>query len=290
MMRMARVGLAQSNFDELILMKTMTGAGFRTRMKRSVKPLLVAMVTRLPDGVQRVLFVPRVRRVVKRVPVLKMVYTGCYRTHPIDRLLGTDTGGIIAARTGDEPDDTSENLPYMGSQPSIVRLALKQLPDVHGYTFVDIGCGKGRPMIVATELPFDAVLGYDLNGSLVSVANENAAIVARRFPERTPMRAFKADALELELPRGGLVVFLYNPFGAALVGKLQRNLETRLAAGEIEHLFVIYYNPVCAEVFDASPALVRCFARSIAYAPDELGYGAEDHLDVVIWQSARRRD
>jgi SAM-dependent methyltransferase len=267
-------------------MKTMTLKSFGTRMKRSVKVPLIAMVTILPDGVQRALFVPWVRRIADRVPVLRIVYTGCYRTHPIDRLLGTDTGGIIPPEPlNGEAGVASENLPYMGCQPSIVRNALRQLGDLHGYTFADIGCGKGRPLIIATEFPFDAVLGYELNPVLVKIANQNATIVARRFPERTPMRALEANALELELAPGKLVIFLYNPFGESLVSALLRNLEKGLKTGSIEHLFIIYCHPTCAEVFDASSALVRCVTGAVSYAPEEIGYGAEDQLNLFIWQS-----
>lgn len=241
------------------------------------------MIACLPDWVQHLLFIPWVRRVMNHVPILRVIYTGCYRTHPIDRLLGTDTGGIIPP----EPVPESENLPYMGSQPSIVRRALEKLGDVSGYTFIDIGCGKGRPLIIATEFPFDAVLGYDLSGPLVKIANENAAIIARRFPERTPMSAFEANALELELPPGKLVVFLFNPFGASLIAALLRNLENGLAAGTIQDLFVVYDHPECAKVFDGSSALVRCSTTTFPYASDELGYGTEDRQDVIIWRRVR---
>ena len=58
----------------------------------------------------------------------------------------------------------------MGSQPTIIRRALDTLGDIAGYTFIDIGCGKGRPLVVASEYPFARILGCDISAELVKTA------------------------------------------------------------------------------------------------------------------------
>jgi SAM-dependent methyltransferase len=257
-------------------------------VKRRIKWPLIALVALLPDSLQSVLFIPRVRRLGERVPVLRVVYTGCYRTHPIDRELGTDTGGLFPPEPLDGIGAESGNLPYMGSQPSIVRRVLSQLGDVRGHTFIDVGCGKGRSMMVATEFPFDAVLGYDLAAPLVGIANRNARIVARAHPERTPMQAFSADALELEFAHRKLVIFLFNPFGSSVMSMLLDSLERALADGSIETLRVVYIYPVCAHLFDASPMLARDWSGCVPYDPAEIGYGTEERQDVVTWKSVAK--
>ncbi|MDR5806269.1 class I SAM-dependent methyltransferase [Caballeronia sp. LZ001] len=271
-------------------MNTTMSMSFKTRMKRTIKWRLIAVVAALPDWVQTLLFVSWIRRFGERVPVLRVLYNGCYRTHPIDRMLGTDTGGIYPPESDSGPGADAGNLPYMGSQPSIVRHALQQLGDVRGSTFIDIGCGKGRPMIVATEFPFDAVLGYDLAEPLIEIANRNAEIVARRFPQRIRMQAFVENALELAFPKGDLVVFLFNPFGAALMATLLNNLEKAVADATIRKLTVVYIYPVCAHVFDQSPILTRQLSCSIPYDSHEIGYGAESEQTVIVWSNAARTD
>jgi SAM-dependent methyltransferase len=77
--------------------------------------------------------------------------------------------------------------PYMGSQPTFIRRALDQLGDIAGSTFVDIGCSKGRPLIVASEYPFALALGCDISADLVKTANANAVVMARRYPQRPPL-------------------------------------------------------------------------------------------------------
>lgn len=269
-------------------MRTTTHRGPRMALGRALKQPLLNAVARLPDSVQRAMFKPPVRRICIRVPLLRAVYSGCLRRHPIDLQYGTDTSGLVDSSTLQRDARLVDQLrPYMGSQPTIIRRALDTLGDIAGYTFIDIGCGKGRPMIVASEYPFALVLGYDISADLVRTANANAVVMARRFPQRPPIRALHANVADLQVPSGNVVVFMFNPFGVELMAALLAKLEAGLASGAIDHLFIVYDNPVCGEALDRSPLLRRWFAGVLAYDHNEIGFGPEDAESVVIWQSVR---
>jgi SAM-dependent methyltransferase len=251
------------------------------------QPFLNAM-TKLPDRVQVAMFAPRMRRIFIHLPVLRAVYSGCLRRHPIDLQYGTDTSGLVDALVLKREERLVHELnPYMGSQPTVIRRALDTLGDIGGYTFVDIGCGKGRPLIVASEYPFAEVVGYDISSDLVETANANAALIARRFPARPPIRAVNANVANIAAPSGKIVVFMFNPFGPDLMGTLLRNLEAGLVSGAIQHLFIVYDIPVCGGLFDDSIHLRRWFTTMFPYDPHELGFGPELEDSVVIWQSVR---
>jgi SAM-dependent methyltransferase len=238
--------------------------------------------------VQRAMFTPPIRRICIRVPVLRAVYSGCLRRHPIDLQYGTDTSGFVdPLALQHDASLVSQLRPYMGSQPTIIRRALDALGDITGYTFIDIGCGKGRPMIVASEYPFALALGYDISADLVRTANANAVVMARRYPQRPPIRALHANVSDLQFPSGNVVVFMFNPFGPELMASLLEKIEAALASGALEHLFIVYDNPVCGEVFDGSRDLKRWFAEGFAYDHNEVGFGPEERENVVIWQSVR---
>jgi SAM-dependent methyltransferase len=255
---------------------------------RALKQPLLNAVARLPDRVQRAMFTPPIRRICIRVPVLRAVYSGCLRRHPIDLQYGTDTSGFVdPLALQRDASLVSQLRPYMGSQPTIIRRALDALGDIAGYTFIDIGCGKGRPMIVASEYPFALALGYDISADLVRTANANAVVMARRYPQRPPIRALHANVSDLQFPSGNVVVFMFNPFGPELMASLLEKIEAGLASGALEHLFIVYDNPVCGEVFDGSRHLKRWFAEGFAYDHNEVGFGPEERENVVIWQSVR---
>ena len=209
---------------------------------------------------------------------------GWNRIHPFDRLHGTDTSGFCAAT--DLPTHETARayaIDYAGSQPNVLRLALAKLPKVDDFTFIDLGCGKGRALLVASEFSFRDIIGVELSSPLAKITRHNAAIMAQRFPRRTPVRVAVGDASNYPLPPGNLVVFLYNPFHAELIANVVAGVETALAA-ETRSIYVIYYNPMASHCFDASPQLHRHFAKMLPYAEQELGYGPDRDDPVAIWQ------
>jgi SAM-dependent methyltransferase len=238
--------------------------------------------------VQATVFAPGVRRALESRPGFAAFYRKFgYIVHPYDREHGTETGGLI--RWKFVPTSATDPTPkrvYAGStpsQPSIIRAALRALPALDTFAFVDLGCGKGRPLLVAFEFPFREIIGVDLATDLAEIARKNAARIRRLFPSRVPIRIEVHDATTFPFPPGNLVVFLYNPFQGEPVARVRASIEAALAA-ETRQLFLVYYNPVDANYFDESPALARYFAAKIPYAPAERGYGYDADDTVVIWQ------
>jgi SAM-dependent methyltransferase len=206
---------------------------------------------------------------------------GWSREHPYDVLEGIRTSGSVPGfllRTGDDIDRPTTN--YGGCQPSVARHALDQVPEPRRFAFVDLGCGKGRVLAVASEFPFHTIVGIELSPTLADIATHNAAAVAARHPGRTPIAIRTGDAVAVPLPDGPLVVFMYNPFGADVVSRLL----ARLGGEPDRELFVVYVNPVHGALLDRSPALRRRYAATVPCAPGEIGFGPDADDTVVIWQ------
>src|SRR5580692_1825731 len=84
--------------------------------------------------------------------------------HPFDEMHGVDTSGLVPARhlvTGHASDE--HVTAYYGVAPSILRALIAHWREtvpphpISSYTFLDIGAGKGRALLVASELPFRRV-------------------------------------------------------------------------------------------------------------------------------------
>jgi SAM-dependent methyltransferase len=238
--------------------------------------------------VSRVLFDDRVRRRLERLPGSNALYGGggWQRLHPFDRALGSDTSGTTSSqdlKAAGDHEALAHVTFYGGSQPSVLRRVLATLPQPENSTFIDLGCGKGRPLLVASEFPFRDIVGVELSPRLAQVARANAALVGARYPTRTPIRIEVGDATAFPLPAGNLVLFLYHPFGTELVLKVVRTVEAALASEE-RAIYVVLYNPVNGACFDASPRLTRRFAAMVPYDREELGYGPDTADAIVVWQ------
>jgi SAM-dependent methyltransferase len=224
---------------------------------------------------------------LRRLPVLRRLLRdrsldGWRRGHPFDERHGTDTAGYVAARdlrSGAAADPYITG--YAGCAPGIVRRMLAFVPDPGATTFVDLGCGKGRALIVATEYGFRRVVGVELSPDLCRAAGANAEIVAGRFPELPEIEIVQGDAVEYVLPEGPLAIFLYHPFHRILM----RRLADRLAADRAERtIHLLYCNAVFADIFDHTPGFKPVFAGPISCDPDERGYAAADDEPVAIWR------
>jgi SAM-dependent methyltransferase len=247
---------------------------------------MASVRSRLRKTIRALFYISAVKKSLETIPVIRNVYAPAQRTHPIDRIYGIDTSGVVQVENI-HPDPNLQSLivAYVGSQPSIVRRAVSALGDIRDYVFVDLGCGKGRVTTVASEFPFRAVIGVELSAALAATARANAAIIARQFPDRPQVTIAEANVVDFPLPAAKLVFFNYHAFGAELIAKIVARCEAALASGELPHMFFVYYNPVHAEAFDASPALARFYVEQIPYDKSEIGFGPDRSDVVAIWQS-----
>src|SRR3954453_20019425 len=141
--------------------------------------------------------------------------------HPFDRAHRVDTSGLLYAdrlATGHQHDRHSAG--YYATAPSLFRGAMElwrgTLPGtgytLEDYTLVDIGCGKGRVLMLATEYAFREIAGVELNPALARLARRNVRKwMRRRVPQvprlgpgipARPVRIVEGDALDLSLPDG----------------------------------------------------------------------------------------
>jgi SAM-dependent methyltransferase len=128
------------------------------------------------------------------------------------------------------------------------RALLDELPHVNGRTFVDVGAGMGRVLMLASLRPFHQIIGVEVSGALCETARDNL-VRWRRAYEHTAckdLRVVCANAAAYAFPRGDLVVYLYNPFGERTLVQIADTLAVR--DGEC---FVVYHTPVHRAVFDA---------------------------------------
>jgi SAM-dependent methyltransferase len=138
---------------------------------------------------------------------------------------------------------------YLGVSPERVAKAVAATGiDAREFTFVDLGCGKGRALLVAAQLGFRQVIGVEFADELPEIARENARIMG--FGEIT---VIQGDAGEFRFPAGDLVVFLYNPFWIPVMRRVVENLRR----ADYGRLFVLYLTPKIPEILDEAAFLER---------------------------------
>jgi len=247
---------------------------------------------------QQALSIGTVRR---RLPGLK-VADGFMR-HPFDAANGVRTSGLIAGRhlkSGHRHDRHATA--YYGVAPSVFHALVRRwrrigsAGPIEETTFVDVGAGMGRAMLLAAELPFRRVVGVELNPALVRIARKNLTEWRRSGRARAPVRMVARDAVEFAFPAGPCMAFLFNPFGAAVMRRFLKAAGRGLAdrPGELD---LLYVNNEQEGELEMQKGFVRLFLgrvnrsradavadhRILANQPDG-EYASANHEDCSIWR------
>jgi SAM-dependent methyltransferase len=127
-------------------------------------------------------------------------------------------------------------------------------------TFVDVGSGMGRVVLLASQRPFRQIVGVEISPALHEIARENRI----RFPAAEiccrDVRLVRADAAGFTFPRGDLVVYLYNPFRAEVFEPML----DALLSGSRRELVLLYHTPLERDTIERRNAF-DCIA--------DLGFG-----------------
>jgi len=219
--------------------------------------------------------VPKLRR------ARDLLQMTAFPVHPFDQMHGVDTSGLVPAThllTGHANDE--HITAYYGVAPSILRSLIghwrESVPQhpIHSYSFIDMGAGKGRGVLVASEYSFRKVIGIELNPGMAAIARHNVEHWTRAHSGDptaacvAPIEVVEQDALDFELPDTPTLLFLFHPFEAPVLKQLLRRIETQFA-NRPGTLDLLYVNAECAHVIDRNPAFTQLFLENVPMSPED---------------------
>ena len=115
---------------------------------------------------------------------------------------------------------------YLPTPPRLLNVWLDLLhePLLPSATFIDMGSGRGRVLLIASERPFGRVLGVEFTSELHESALDNI----HRFPtDRMRCRdvtSVLGDAAAFSFPTDALVLYFDNPFNEKIMSTVVANL------------------------------------------------------------------
>lgn len=90
--------------------------------------------------------------------------------------------------------------------------------------FVDLGCGKGRVLLVAAEFGFKTVRGVEFASELCETAKRNCTIYAAKRRLDTTFTITCTDAAEYPIAADEDVYFMFNPFDDVVMHRVLDNI------------------------------------------------------------------
>jgi len=136
---------------------------------------------------------------------------------------------------------------YQTVDPSAFAAAVGVVPvEANMLHFIDLGCGKGRTLILAAQQGFHRVTGVEFSPDLARIARENLAKV------RVIAEVVQTDVCDFAFPQSDLLIYMYNPFGPPVMESVINNLVAWRGITR-KQAYIVYVNPKCHSLFDAHP-------------------------------------
>jgi hypothetical protein len=162
-----------------------------------------------------------------------------------DRLHAVDTATELPLASAGVPltEVARGNGVYRPLTETLFRQAIGSVKiDVPAFTFVDIGSGKGKVLFMASDFPFERIVGIEYASGLHEVAVQNMATYRSEGQKCTVIEPVHADALAYTLPPGPLLLFIFNALAPEFMRTLLEKLDLSAAAEDGRPVILIYTN------------------------------------------------
>jgi len=160
----------------------------------------------------------------------------------------------------------SQNVPYgvfyQPTHPKLVFEVLSALDITYErYAFIDLGSGKGRVLLVASEFPFREVRGVEFSRELHEAACDNIRRYRSGSQKTRNVVSIHGDAIEFDFPASPFVLFFSNPFGPRVLLPILRRLRQAIAASPRD-VIIVYVTPDHGHLIEEETTLT-CVERSV---------------------------
>jgi hypothetical protein len=151
--------------------------------------------------------------------------------------------------------------PYQPTESTLFHEMLEALRrqshcDFHDFVFIDLGSGKGRTLLMASDYPFCRILGVELLPALHQAAQDNLSKYRSESQKCFALESICGDAIQFPFPAEPTVLYLFNPFPESGLRRMMADLEHSLRAHP-RALYVLYHNPLHEHVLSRSAVLSK---------------------------------
>lgn len=138
--------------------------------------------------------------------------------------------------------------PYQPIEPEQFHEMLGSLNiDYSEFSFVDLGSGKGRALLLASSYPFRRIIGVEVLPELHAIAQRNLSRFHDAHQRCTRLESWCGDARDFVLPEDPIVLYLFNPFFEPVLERVLKNVEDSVRRNPRKFV-LIYANPLSEHV------------------------------------------
>lgn len=140
---------------------------------------------------------------------------------------------------------------YRASKVFPLKVLIKRLKLPRNVTFVDLGSGKGRVLLLAAQLKFQKIIGVEFSPKLCAIAMNNVEKFTGQLGIRSDIRVIQSDVASFSITPDQCIFYAFNPFDGVVMGELMGSLRDSLAFFP-RPVWFIYNTPLQAKVIERS--------------------------------------
>lgn len=153
---------------------------------------------------------------------------------------------------------------YQPTEPALFKEMMASLKiDFREFTFIDVGSGKGRVLLMAADYPFRRILGIELLPSLNRVARENLNAYKSDSQRCFALETVCGDARKFIFPPEPILLYLFNPLPESALTEVMTNLDHSLQQFP-RVVYLLYHNPLLEHVVAKHPAFHKIEGRPVS--------------------------
>jgi len=126
--------------------------------------------------------------------------------------------------------------------------------DMGTFTFIDMGSGKGRVLLMAAMYPFAQIIGVEVQPELDAIARRNIDCFHESGQQCQSIESICMDAREYDFPLTNIVLYLFNPFPDYVLREVLNRL-VESASRSPREILVLYNAPYEKQEFERIPEL-----------------------------------
>ena len=177
-----------------------------------------------------------------------------------------DTYGVIKPHDLDPGQNFLAKMlsrPYQQSRYLLFHKTISSIAiDSSSFSFIDMGSGKGKALIMACRYDFPAVIGVEFSRELCDIASKN--ILATSDKSVTQQVSVEClNIVDFNFPRGDMLIYCFNPFDESVMNHVVEKLFKQKMFRPKDQILFVYVNPVYDFLFKNHPniKLINCIGH-----------------------------
>lgn len=158
-----------------------------------------------------------------------------------DAAYGLETQATVSPDELDvESPHARDGFAYVATPSKVIETFIANLPDdLSAVTFIDMGSGKGRVLLLASCHDFQETIGVEFSPELHDIACANIAKFASPRRKCKCVYSLNEDAAEYQIPSRSCAIYFNNPFTERVFTKVIQNIEQSWRASS-SRMFIMY--------------------------------------------------